>query len=752
MKRTLARPIAVVVIVVVTIISMVLVLGGGVLADTRSPAGNEVGTADENGYARVVVRYRSARDIRAPRFLSAQVNGRVVDEIRALNALVVEVPASQLDAALALFRHDPNILYAEPDGIVQATFTPNDPEYPVHQYGPQIVEADKAWDITKGDPGIVVAVVDTGVDYTHEELTGKVVLGYDFVNDDADPMDDNGHGTHVAGIIAAATNNGVGVASVGYNTRVMAVKVLNASGSGFYSTVAQGITYAADHGARIINLSLRGTVSSPILEDAVTYAWNKGVLVVAAAGNDGSNMLVYPAAYPHVVAVSATDWNDNRWSLSNYGDYVDLAAPGVGIVSTDWAGGVGPYAARSGTSMAAPHVAAVAALALAVNPNLTNAELESLLTTTADDKGDPGWDPYYGAGRVNAYRAVLAAQEAARNVTGATVGDFVWVDANGNGLQDAGESGLADVIVELHQADGTLLVSTTTDANGHYAFTDVPAGDYYLRVVSPTGYVFTLADQGNDDALDSDVDRASGRTPTFSLTPGQNASGWDAGLIPTGRVGGVAWLDPNANALRDPDELNTIPGVPVHISGTDVTGAPVDATVNTDANGAYVVDSLLPGTYQIEAPHGYGGYVLTTANVVTVTLTAQVREATNVNFGYIAPTWVNLLAFVITPSSHSVRLSWEVALNGGEPAPFRVWRAGPDGKWEQLTPEDLLPVSDDGRTAHYEFVDESVTPGTTYAYRLEAAGGATFGPWTVTTPTFSSTVAASSMFLPLLQR
>ncbi len=732
------------------VVVMVLWLGGGVYADNRFPDGKTEVGIEESGYARIVVRYRDNVGTRSLRSLNETFLGKVVDEIAPLNAVVLQVPADRVDAVLSALRSDPRVLYAERDGIAQVAFTPNDPEYKIHQYGPQIIQADKAWDITKGDPNVLVAVVDTGVDYTHPELKDKVVLGYDFANNDPDPADDNGHGTHVAGIIAAATNNGIGVASVGFNTRVLAVKVLSANGSGYYSTVAKGITYAADNGARIINLSLRGTVSSAILQDAVNYAWNKGVLVVAAAGNDGSDAPSYPAAYPHVLAVAATDWNDAHWSLSNYGDYIDVAAPGVGIVSTDWAGGVGPYASRSGTSMAAPHVAAVAALALAVNPDLTNADLETIITSTADDKGDPGWDPYYGAGRVNAYKAVMAAQEMGRNVANGTIGDLVWVDANGNGIQDADERGLANVIVELYKADGTLVTSTTTDQNGHYAFSNLPAGDYYLRVVSPSGYVFTLSDQGTDDTVDSDVDRATGKTVIISLAAGQTDNSWDAGLIPTVRLGGITWIDFNANAIKDPDEIEVVAGVPVHVTGTDVTGATVDATVNTDANGRYEITGLLPGTYQVEVPAHFGGYIVTTPNPQSLSLTALSQQAQDVNFGYIAPTWVTMLAFITMPTSDSVHLRWEVRLNGGVPG-FYVWRSSSANHWIQLTESPLLPVTENGSTAIYEFSDNTVQPGHTYYYRVETTDGAVFGPWAVYTPPSGSNSDAF-VFLPFMTR
>ncbi len=697
---------------------------------------------------RLIVKVKPQASLRDLQELHSQVNGTVIDVIPQLDVQVVQVPASRLEAAIAAYRSNPNVLYVEQDALAEAAFQPNDPYFTTQQYGPQIMGVDKAWDITTGSSDVLVAVVDTGADFTHPDLAGKLVPGYDFVNDDADPADDNGHGTHVAGIIAAATNNGIGIAGVGYQTRVLVVKVLDQNGSGYYSTISKGITYAADRGARIINLSLRGTVPSTLLEDAVNYAWSKGALVVAAAGNDGSSAPVYPAAYTHAMAVAATNWNDERWTISNYGDYISVAAPGVGIYSTDWQGGAGPYASRSGTSMAAPHVAGVAALMLAVNPDLTNDRIQTLLEETAVDLGDPGWDPYFGFGRVDAYQAVVAAGTV-RAVQTATLGDRVWVDSNGNGIQDAGENGLANVTVTLYAADGTQ-VATTTDANGQYTFTNITPGDYYLRVILPAGYAFTPAHQGTDDTVDSDVDPTTGQTPTITLVSGQTDTTWDVGLIPTVRLGGTVWLDPNANGYQDPNETTPVPGVPVHIFGVDITGASVDVVVVSGSDGRYEANTLLPGTYTVEAPYQFSGYVLTTATSQSVMLTVTQPENLNVNFGYIAPTWVNLLAFSAQVDEGRVKLTWEVSLSSGPVSGFYVWRAGEDGAWQRLTETPVQPEWDNGNRAGYVFEDTTVTAGTTYAYRLESVTGATFGPWTVNVPAASHATYAGRTFLPLL--
>ncbi len=675
--------------------------------------------------------------------------GVVVDRIPQLNAVVVQVPATRVQAAIAAYQADPRVAYVEEDARVMAAFTPNDPEFNLHQYSPQLIHADQAWDITRGNADILVAVVDTGADMDHPDLQNKIVAGWDFVNDDSDPSDDNGHGTHVTGIIAAATNNGLGIAGIGFNTRVMAIKVLSSSGAGYYSKVAQGITYAADHGARIINLSLRGTVDSSLLKDAVDYAWNKGVLVVAAAGNDGSDSPVYPAAYDHVLAIAATDWNDQRWSISNYGDYIDLAAPGVGIYSTDWEGGAGPYASRSGTSMASPHVAAVAALMLAVNPNLTNQDLENLLKSSATDLGDPGWDPYYGYGRVDAYRAVQAAQVAGGTEVSATVGDYVWEDANGNGLQDSGENGIAGVRVELYTGDGTLFADTQTDDQGHYTFSQVPAGEYYIHIVVPDGYTLTQPNAG-DDAVDSDADRDSGRTAIFTLQSGDTADQWDIGLIPTGRIGGIVWVDQNGNATQDAGENTPIQNVPVHITGTNVLGEAVDITTSTGPDGRYLVEHLLPGTYSVETPYQISGYVRTSPSPQTFSLSATLRDNLNINFGYIAPTWVTVNQFTAQIMDGTVHLRWSVSVPRPFAPTFDVWRSQPGGKWHRLTESPLTPTVQDTSEVTYEFVDKNVGPGTTYLYLLTTPAGGRFGPWEVEIPAQAESRGHLRGYLPFL--
>lgn len=265
-------------------------------------------------------------------------------------------------------------------------------------------------------PSAKIAVVDTGVDYTHPDLTGKVdtISDWDFVNNDDDAMDDNLHGTHVAGIAAANTNNNLGIAGISINSvRILPVKVLNQDGAGYYSWVASGIIYAADSGAEVINLSLGGNVKSATLESAVNYAWNKGAVVVAAAGNSGNTSKTYPGAYPNAMAVWASDQNDFKASFSSYGSWVDVGAPGVSILSTiplgkDNSDGSGDgYYLANGTSMATPHVAGLAGLLFSQHSGWSAQTVRSKIESTADPVSGRLYNRgYLGRGRINVFRAL----------------------------------------------------------------------------------------------------------------------------------------------------------------------------------------------------------------------------------------------------------------------------------------------------------------------------------------------------------
>lgn len=289
----------------------------------------------------------------------------------------------------------------------QAIIKPNDSLYQRYQWNLPIIDTELGWSISKGSQDIKVAIVDTGVDLNHPDLKDQLISGYNVVNNDAPPADDVGHGTHVAGVVGAIVNNNLGVAGMSWYNRIMPVKVLDQSGAGSTYSVAQGIIWATDHGAKVINMSLGNYADANFLHDAIKYAYDHDVVLIAASGNDNTATPGFPAAYPEVFAVAATDGNKNKASFSNYGDYIDVAAPGVSIASTY---PHNQYAALSGTSMASPHVTALAALIRSVNPQLKNTEVMQIMRDTAQDIGPKGKDPYFGNGLIDVVAALKKAQ------------------------------------------------------------------------------------------------------------------------------------------------------------------------------------------------------------------------------------------------------------------------------------------------------------------------------------------------------
>jgi serine protease len=296
--------------------------------------------------------------------------------------------------------------------------TATNDQYYSYQWNMVKINMPAAWDISRGT-GAIVAVIDTGVKQGLADLVSThFTTGYDFVNFDNDPADDQGHGSHVTGTIAQATNNNAGVTGIAYDCTIMPVKVLNSTGSGTYDQIANGIIYAADNGAHILNLSLGGVVGSAALQNAVDYAWAKGCLIVCAAGNNNSTAPFYPAAYADSFSVGATNYNDQRAGYSNYGAAVDISAPGGD--ATDWNGCGYPegilqgtfgtsgdgYYFLTGTSMASAHVAGLAALLKSQDPARTNVQIRDIIEATAVDLGAAGWDSTFGWGRINAFAAL----------------------------------------------------------------------------------------------------------------------------------------------------------------------------------------------------------------------------------------------------------------------------------------------------------------------------------------------------------
>jgi subtilisin family serine protease len=320
----------------------------------------------------------------------ADVVDRLADEVDVLDtetltgAVTVEVPAGQVTEATETLRDDPAVAYVEPNHTAYASVVnPNDPGFS-QQWGAVRTRLTTAWQTERGSSDVVIAVVDTGVKAL-PDLRPRLLTGYDFVNNDSNATDDNGHGTQAAGVAAASANNGVGIAGACWYCRILPVKVLGADGSGSYSDIAQGVRFAADRGANIINLSLGGDEDSQVLRDAMEYAAAKGSLVLAAAGNQGSPVPHFPAAIPSVIAVGASTMSDTRYSWSNYGSgWVDLAAPGCNPAQ-GLSGSIGEFC---GTSSATPLAAGIAALLAGTSPAPTATRIRAALTMSAKPIGN----------------------------------------------------------------------------------------------------------------------------------------------------------------------------------------------------------------------------------------------------------------------------------------------------------------------------------------------------------------------------
>ncbi len=381
-------------------VSLVLFLATGCAQGATTPKMPATGVpprawrtmSDEPTPAGVIVRYRANH---------MQALGN--DEGRSLalpRMRVFDAPdAAAAKALLERLCKDPAIEAVEPDYRLQAFDLPNDPQLGA-QWGVPKMQVPEGWAHSTGQ-GATVAVVDTGVHATHPDLGGQIIRGRDCVNDDDDPSDDHGHGTHVAGTIAALANNGLGGVGVAPQSRVLAVKVLDQNGSGRTSDIAEGVVYAAEQGAKVINLSLGSNQDSFALKEAITRAQRAGALIVAAAGNDGTREVNYPAGYAGVIAVGASTVQDQRARFSNHGNWVHIAAPGEGILSTAKDGG---YVKMSGTSMAAPHVAGVAALLSSKHPDWSATQLREALFKA----GDPvaGFEANPACLRLNALKAL----------------------------------------------------------------------------------------------------------------------------------------------------------------------------------------------------------------------------------------------------------------------------------------------------------------------------------------------------------
>jgi subtilisin family serine protease len=380
--------------------ALVACLAGSLLGATAA-------TAESGGTTLLVVGYGAGvSPVIAAAFEHSHGLNQVSD-VAGLHARVVSVASSNAAATIATLRNAPGVSYVQSDNVLTpeaSSVAPNDPSFTGgmngQEWGENVDQANLAWSDTTGSASVTIAVIDSGVDPTQPDLASVLVPGWNVLTNSSNTTDTYGHGTEVAGVAVAGTNNGQGVAAYCWSCRLMPVEVYNSGTGALASNVASGITWAVNHGANVINISLGGAESS-VEDSAVAYALAHNVVVVAAAGNNGSSTPIYPAADPGVISVAASDQTDTLYSYSGYGSWVDLAAPGSQATTLPNGG----YGSVGGTSVASPAVAGIAALMLSVNPTSTPSQIANALFTTTN--------PVNGAnqvahGRVNAYAAIQA--------------------------------------------------------------------------------------------------------------------------------------------------------------------------------------------------------------------------------------------------------------------------------------------------------------------------------------------------------
>ncbi|HEY3078652.1 MAG TPA: S8 family serine peptidase [Chloroflexota bacterium] len=518
----------------------------------------------------------------------------------------VQVDSRHTQEAMARLRARPEVGRVEPEYVARAVLQPNDPRF-AEQWGMTRIGAPLAWDISRGvrtdGSPVKIAVLDCGIydeassyqapdgGFGHPDMRNKVVARQNFtVAPDAD--DYCNHGTHVAGIAAARTNNGIGVAGVGYDAQILNGKVLDDTGTGTTTWISQGITWAAQNGAKVINMSLGAAGGCPVnVQQAINGAWAAGVVVVAAAGNDGLAAASWPANCANVLAVAATDSLDRKASFSNYGDGVAVAAPGVDILSADYTGG---YWSFSGTSMASPHAAGLAALVWASSYGTSASAVVSRIIGTADRIGNEG--TYWRYGRINALAAVapsglpttppLAPTGLLATAPSASQIDLTWTDASSD------EDGFA---LERSTDALTFAQITTLPANTQsYSDTGLAAATTYYYRVRATNAAGASPFSGVASATTRD---------TVPIAP----SALSATAL-TGRQVRLSWTDRSTNETGFKIERRRGTG-----SWSQIATAARNATTYTDSG-------LVGGaqyTYRVRAYNSAGNSAYATSNQVT---------------------------------------------------------------------------------------------------------------------------------------
>lgn len=681
-------------------------------------------------------------------------------------ALVTAAAGESADLVLARLRQHPALAYAEPNTILILFDDPHPARYPNDFHFGELwnlhnpdaaagrpvgdIRATFAWALTTGDAAIRVAVIDTGIDFYHPDLEANVwtnpgeipgngldddgngyvddVHGYDFVSDDSDPMDDQIHGTHVAGTIGAVGNNEIGVTGVCWQTSLMAIKAFNASGEGSLFDVIAGIRYAVVNGARILNASWGQFENSKALAEAIAQARAQGMVIVAAAGNTRSDALSYPAAYPEVLTVAALDSRDERSIFSSYGPHVDLSAPGQNILSTvpD-----NRFEVASGTSMAAPHVAGVAALVLSRHPEFTPVQVEDILRNAVDPIQTA---VYCGAGRLNAWRAVRVdvPLPTARLELPPVISGRIDLEGTASSPRfrgyalDYGQGVYPTNWTRLHAAElpvdrGALLADWSTDS--------LPEGSYVLRLT-----VWDTLDQ-------QAVDRAMVTIRNVHLASPLHTDVVRAGsILPlTGTVYGTGRTYTIAHGIgRDPSAWST-DGIVLANGG--------QAPVIGNLLGTWDTGAVAPNTfYSLKLTAWAGGETIGSWTATLVHLDGQLRpgwpQHLIVPSGYSTNDWRQIVVADLDQDGAQEILTVEPGNLEGKMARLLVYR--PDGAlgWSRalaagFPTTDLPTVGDiDGDGMSEVFVDVGDS-GRIWAFRHDGrpldgdwpalAGGGNFG-------------------------
>jgi subtilisin family serine protease len=496
----------------------------------------------------------------------------VLDEIPQIETLVVSVPQDALLHVESALSHNPMIDFVEENRQIPPSAIPNDP-YLGSEWHLTQISAPQAWDVSTGNANVIVAVLDSGVDPSHPDLAGKLLSGYNFYDNNDNTSDVYGHGTKVAGVAAAVTNNSRGVAAIAWQSSILPIRVTDTGGYTTYSLLAKGLTYAAERGAKTATMSFL-IYGGSTLSSAAKYFMDKGGLAVAAGGNTGAYQS--DSDNPYILSVSATTSTDSLATFSTYGPYIDLSAPGVSIMTTVRGGG---YGSVSGTSFSAPLTAGLASLIFSANPTLTPYQVEQVLESTAVDLGVPGYDTYYGWGRINASSALRAA-------TGVTPPKdntlpIVTITSPSNGSIVSG-----GITVSVTASDNVAVSKVELYKDGNLFATDATSPwEFYWNTASDTNDLHTLVAKAYDTS--SNVGQSNTVTvnvfntheptsPDFALSASPSSLNIKKGSSKTSTMT-VTWLNGFSSAVNLTASCPSA-GVTYTLSPSSVTSTSGSAT------------------------------------------------------------------------------------------------------------------------------------------------------------------------------